>query len=465
MIADCDVLVVGAGISGLTSAFRLARRGIGVEVVDAAPRPGGVIGSERRDGWLYERGPNSTLDTIPFINEMLDELGIRGERTDMSPISSKRFVVRGGGLIALPASVAAFLETPLFSGRAKFRLLREPFVARAPAALEESVAQFVVRRLGRELLDYAIEPFVAGIYAGAPAQLSLPAAFPRLHALEQRYGSLIMGQVFGARERAGGKEKSKHIATSFSFREGMQTLTDALARTVAPVRLGTRATGMRRAQDGAIIVTVTRGGATAERRARAVVLAVPADRAAALVRDFAPDAARALEEIPYAPVASVACGYRRSAVGHPLDGFGLLVPQVEKRRILGTLFSSSMFDGRSPADTVLLTTFLGGRRDPDLPFLPDEDLAMIVAGELAALLDARGEPLFCAVNRWPRAIPQYTLGHLDRIARAERAQTALPGLFLCASYRGGISVADCIKSGLQTAATVASHLHDRRASA
>jgi len=458
MNADCDVLVVGAGISGLTAAYRIARRGIGVEVIDAASRPGGVIGSERRDGVLYERGPNSILDANAHINELLDDLGVRSRRLELSAVSSKRFVVRGGTLVALPTSPPAFLGTPLFSGRAKLGLLREPFVAPVSPDIEESVAQFVVRRLGREFLDYAVEPFVAGIYAGDPAQLSLAAAFPRLYALERRYGSLIKGQILGAAQRAERSGRSKHVAASFSFPEGLQSLTDALARTLGNVATGTHARSVRRAEAGAIVVTVEREGETVERRARAVVLAVPAYRAAPLIRDFAVDSARALDDIPYAAVASVASVYRRSDVAHPLDGFGMLVPRVEKRRILGTLFSSSMFDGRAAESEALLTTFVGGQRDPRLAALPDEDLRMIVTEELSDLLGARGAPRFCAVTRWAQAIPQYTLGHLERIRRAEQVQTVLPGLFLCGSYRGGVAVGDCIQSAFQVADAVENHL-------
>jgi oxygen-dependent protoporphyrinogen oxidase len=462
MSVDSGVLVVGAGISGLTTAYQLARRGVEVEVIDAAPRPGGVIGSERREGMLYERGPNSILDTGPFINEMLGNLGILSERVETSVMAAKRFIVRSGRLISLPATPLAFLRTPLFSPGAKLRLLQEPFIGRAPANTEESVAQFVLRRLGRELLDYAVEPFVAGVYAGDPAQLSVSAAFPRLHAIEQRYGSLIRGQIFGARERAKSDAKARNVGPSFSFRDGMQTLTDALARGVGRVSTGMRAVKIRRLPDGAIVVTVERGGEIAERHAKAVVLSVPADCAAPLVRDFAAEAARALEEIPYAPIVSVVHGYRRTDVAHALDGFGALAPRVEKRRILGTLFSSSMFEGRAPDGTVLFTTFVGGRRDPDLASRSEEQLAEIVREELADLVGARGIPVFCALTRWPRAIPQYTLGHLDRIRRAEQAQQALPGLYLCASYRGGVAVGDCINSGRDTAETVARYLDAAR---
>jgi protoporphyrinogen/coproporphyrinogen III oxidase len=465
MSVDCDVLVVGAGISGLTTAFLLAKRGVAVEVIDAAPRAGGVIGTERREGLLYEHGPNSILDTDPFINEMLSELGILNERVDMSVIAAKRFLVRAHRLNAFPTTPYAFLTTSLFSPGAKLRVLQEPFIGRAPENTEESVAQFVLRRLGREFLDYAIEPFVAGVYAGDPAELSVSAAFPRLHAMERCYGSLIRGQIFGARERAKSDPKSRNVAPSFSFRDGMQTLTDALARGVGRVSTGMRAVKIRRLPDGAIVVTVERGGEIAERHAKAVVLSAPADCAAPLVRDFAPEAARALEEIPYAPIVSVVHGYRRADVAHALDGFGVLAPRVEKRRILGTLFSSSMFDGRAPENAVLFTTFIGGRRDPQLLSRPNEDLAEIVREELAALVGARGAPVFCALTRWPRAIPQYALGHLERVSRAEQAQHALPGLYLCASYRGGVAVGDCIRSGRETAEVVTAYLSPRPATA
>lgn len=456
--ADSDVLVVGAGISGLTTAFRLSLRGINVQVIEAAAHAGGVIQTVRRDGVLYERGPNSILETNPHIGELIDQLDLRGQRIEISARSSKRFVVHRGTLVPLPMSPAAFVSTPLFSTGAKFRLLREPFASRGPAESEESVADFVVRRVGREFLDYAVEPFVAGIYAGDPRELSLPAAFPRLHALEQRYGSLIVGRIRGARERAKRPEKGKNVARSFSFANGLQTLTDALAARVGRLRLETRATHIRRGMSGCLTVATEGNGSSEELRARAVVLAVPARQAALLVRDFAPGAAQALDAIPYAPVVSVASVYRRADVAHALDGFGVLAPRIEQRRILGTLFSSTMFEGRAPQDHVMLTTFLGGQREPALPSLPDTDLANIVHAELAALIGARAAPHSWAVTRWPHAIPQYTIGHLDRVRTALTAESALPGLFPGGSWRGGISVGDCIASACQTADRVSDRL-------
>lgn len=445
---DAEVIVVGAGLSGLTTAFHLARRGRQVAVIEAAQRPGGVIGSQRREGVLYELGPNSGLDTTPLIDELLGAAGIRDERLDASAAAARRYILRGGALVTMPTSPGAFLGTRLFSWRAKLALLREPFVAPAPADAEETVADFVRRRLGSEFLDYAIEPFVAGIYAGDPETLSVPAAFPRLAALEQKYGSLIRGQIMGARERRRSAEKAKNMAVSFSFRDGMQTLTDALARAL-PIECGVHVAAVRR-DAGGFALECERGSAGSkqcfERRARAVVIAVPAHAAARIVAPLDDDAARALTAIDYPPVAVVASAYRRSDVVHPLDGFGFLAPKKEHPPILGSLFSSTMFAHRAPEGTVLLTTFVGGRRNPERALAAEGEIAAAVHAALARYVGAAA-PLWSVVTRWPQAIPQYTLGHRERIAAVERAEAAAPGLYFCANWRGGVSVGDCIKSG------------------
>jgi len=456
-----DAVVVGAGISGLVVALRLKRAGFAVGVVDAGTRPGGVIGSVTRDGCLFERGPNSALDTTPLIGELVDDLGLKAQMRFASEAAEKRYVVRGGVLTALPTSPGAFFSTRLFSPSAKLALLREPFLQPSPADAEESIAAFVRRRLGSEFLDYAIDPFVAGIYAGDPEMISVRAAFPKLHALEQRWGSLIRGQILGARERRQQKEAAKNTAKSFSFAGGMQVLTDALAVAVGDIALQTRATGLARSADGVFTLRVEQQGRAVERRARAMVLAAPADQAAALVREHAADAAAALDAIAYAPVATVASAYRAAGIAHPLDGFGCLVPRKEQRRVLGVLFSSTMFEGRASAGTALLTTFVGGQRNPELPALAEADIAALAHAEHEALLGAREAPLFQVVTRWPRAIPQYTLGHLGRVARAEAAGTELPGLFFCANWKGGVSVGDCIKSGHLAADVAAAYLRAR----
>ncbi len=456
--ALADVVVVGAGISGLTVAFLLQQRGLAVDVLEAGERAGGVIGTRERDGFLFETGPNSTLDTTPLIGALLTDLGIAGERRDAAAVAATRFIVRDGALVALPTSPRAFLTTRAFSLGARLRLLREPFIAPAPAGVEESIAAFVRRRLGREFLDYAIDPFVSGIYAGDPERISVPAAFPRLHALEQKYGSLIRGQIAGARERKRNAEAAKNVAASFSFASGMRTLTDALARRVGGVRTGVPVARLARGEDGLYTVAGGTPDAPYARRTRAVVLCTAAGAASALVRPLSPGAADALAAIEYAPVAVAASAYRRADVAHPLAGFGFLVPKCERRAILGTLFSSSMFAGRAPEGAVLLTTFVGGRRNPELTAVPDAELAPMVHAELAALVGAGAAPLWTRITRWPRAIPQYDLGHLGRLAQVDAAERALAGLRFCASYRGGVAVGDCIKSAHAAADAVAAYL-------
>jgi protoporphyrinogen/coproporphyrinogen III oxidase len=455
MAADVDVLVLGAGISGLATAFGLKERGATVELLEAAPRAGGVIGTRHRNGALVEHGPNSTLDTSPLINELLDGVGIGSERIATTAVAATRFIVRGGKLLALPTSPGTFFTTRAFSLGAKARLFREPFVKAAPVNAEESIAAFVRRRLGAEFLDFAIDPFVSGVYAGDPERISVTAAFPRLHSLEQKYGSLIKGQILGARERRNSAEKSKNIAGSFSFRCGMQTLTDALANSTGRIETGVHVRRIERGADGIWIAAGARGGEPVLRRARAIVLALPAHESAKLMRELWPAATRGLAAIEYAPVASVATAYRRADVRHSLAGFGFLVPKKESRRILGSLFSSSMFPGRAPQGIVLLTTFVGGMRNPGLPANSDGALGALVHEELAALVGATNPPVWIDITRWPAAIPQYNLGHAERVRPVEDAERALPGLFFCGSYRGGVSVGDCIKSahGIAEAAT------------
>jgi oxygen-dependent protoporphyrinogen oxidase len=238
----------------------------------------------------------------------------------------------------------------------------------------------------------------------------------------------------------------------------MQVLTDALAAAVGPLALGVRATRLERWAECGYTLHAHGAGGALQFQARAVLLATPADVTGTLLREHAPDAAAALAGIDYAPVASVASAYAVADLAHPLDGFGCLVPRREGRRVLGVLFSSSMFDARAPAGTALLTTFIGGRRQPDLPGLSEPELAALAHQEHVALVGAGAAPHWQAVTRWPRAIPQYNLGHLGRVARAETASQALPGLFMAANWKGGVSVGDCVANGRRAGEAVASFL-------
>ncbi|MBP1646627.1 MAG: protoporphyrinogen oxidase [Bacteroidetes bacterium] len=455
------VVIIGAGISGLTTAYWLRRSGIEVTVLEQEGSAGGTMQTVREDGWLIELGPNSALETTPLFKEMYAGLGIEKEHVYADPASDKRFILRGGRLHALPLGPGAFLRTGLWTASGKLRLLKEPFIGRAHE--EESVAQFVERRLGREFLDYAINPFVAGVYAGDPGQLSVRSAFPKLYALEEKYGGLIKGMVMGARQRKQRAEKAKDRSKMFSFVEGMQTFPDAISRwlgnrvrvrcaVTALSRVNTTSTGVR----GKYTITGIENGSPFSVVGDAVVVSVPAYAAAPLVRPLAAGLARVLEAIYYPPVAELFLGYASRQIARPLDGFGYLVPAAEKRQILGTIWSSSLFPGRAPAGCVALTTFVGGARQPELVGLDDTDLLKRVTGEIRSILGAHGEPVFSRIIRWNKAIPQYNLGYKSVLDAVTSFENEHPGLFFCSNFRGGIAVGDCVMNGKKTAERIQS---------
>ncbi|HAV23237.1 MAG TPA: protoporphyrinogen oxidase [Bacteroidetes bacterium] len=444
-----DVLIAGAGISGLAAAHWLKKRGRSVLVVEKDREPGGTMKSVRRKGFLYETGPNSALETTPLFKELVADLGLESEMVYADPVGKNRFILRDGRLMALPMGPGAFIRTPLFSWKAKFRLMAEPFIGRAEK--EESIAEFVTRRIGSEFLDYAIDPFVAGVYAAQPDQLSVRAAFPKLYALEEKYGGLIRGMIGGARERKKREEKAKDRAESFSFLSGMQTLPNALAarlgtsfvtgavlRSVSPTRTGFRA-------------TVLSGGKRLGISARSVIIAMPAHAAADVVRPLSVETAEALASIHYPPVASIFAGYRTGDVRQPLDGFGLLIPTKERRKILGVLWSSSLFPRRAPKGMSGFTLFAGGGRQPEVLELSDKRLAELALKEMASIMQIQGKPVYWHVERWPKAIPQYTVGYSSTLDRLEKFEEANPGLVFCSNFVGGISVGDCVLSARRTA--------------
>ncbi len=452
MPTQAQVIVVGAGLSGLAAAYQLQRRGYQVRVLEAMARVGGVIASPYRNGMLFETGANSALDSTPLFDTLLKDLGIDEERRDVNPAATTRYIVRRGRLVALPSSPGGLLGTRALSLAAKLRLLAEPFIPPLRDGREESVAAFARRRLGPEIADYAIDPMIAGIYAGDPEQLSLPAAFPRLFALEQTYGSLLKGAL--RERRANQKNAGSGNAgrrTSFSFVHGMQTLTDALARQLARIETDTTVERLERANDGGFVLSVRRTRVIQTYSAQAVVLTVPAREAGNIIAASLPLAARALRGIDYAPIAIAANLYRRTDIAHPLSGFGFLVPRKEGRSILGTLFSSTLFEGRAPSGTVLLTSFVGGQRQPELVGIADDALGSLVNRDLAALISAPALPLRQELLRWPHAIPQYVLGHRERLQVLAEAEAAWPGLRFCANYRGGVAIGDRIRSAQDNA--------------
>ena len=435
-MTTAGTVVVGAGMSGLVRARALAERGEDVLLLETSARPGGAVRTERKDGFLLELGPNTVRPT-PELWSLVGALGLRDEALVADP-RLPRYVDWGGKLHALPMSPGALVRTPLLSARGKLRLLAEPFARRGRAA-EESVHAFFSRRLGKEVADRFIEPFVGGITAGSSRDLCMASAFPRLARWDRDHGSLLFGAL--AERRRAPRDRSVPRAL-LSFRDGLETFPKAIASGLGKrFEPETRVEGVVPLPGGLWKLSTSRG----EREADRVVLASPAWEAARLVRSFAPEAADALGEIPHPFLAVVHLGVSLAALPGPLHGFGHLVVPQAGRRILGAVWSSSLFSGRAPEGQALVTVFLGGARDPDAAALTDGELAAIAAREVAATLGSRQEPGPVSITRYARSIPQYTAGHGARMKTLERAEARWPGLTFLGNYRGGVAVGDVVE--------------------
>ena len=448
-----SIAVVGAGLTGLTAAFRLKQRGNRVVVYEASDRIGGSIKSERRDGYLAELGPNSLAAPTGAVAGLLAELGLDSSKVTASSSARNRYIVRRGRLVRLPMSPADLLTTRLLSNAAKLAIFGEPFVETGDSPLEESVAAFVRRRFNQEVVDYIANPFVAGIFAGNPEQLSVRHAIPQLHALERSHGSVMKALVHMKKARREAGQGLTGPGGVISFRAGLQELPEALGRELkSEVRLRAPVTQLRSGPKG---WTVGAAFQTPELY-DAVVYAAPAYALDEIDLDL-PGGERlsTLSSIVHPPVAVLALGFRREQLSQPLDGFGFLTPEVERRRVLGVVFSSSLFPERAPEGHVMLTAFVGGTRDPDFVQADPQTLTARVLDDFRVLLGAQGEPTFRAVQVWPKAIPQYVLGYGRFKDIAEEAERRNPGLVLAGTYRDGVALGDAIRSGEQAAARIA----------
>jgi oxygen-dependent protoporphyrinogen oxidase len=457
------VCVVGGGISGLSAAFRLRQSGAQVTLLEATDRVGGTIRSERIDGYLVEHGPNGFLDSRVAVLDLARDLGLSETLVVGNPSARRRYVFARGALRALPSGPLSLLTSGVLTLRGVLRLLCEPFVRPRRDGADESVFAFAARRIGREAASVLVDAMVTGVYAGDSRRTSLAAAFPRMAEMERAHGGLVRALLALRRARKADGVATPGAAAAAgpggqltSFPEGMQALTDALeARLAGCVRAGVRAAALERGASGWRVLDAD-GRDVLPEAVDAVVLAVPADAAARLLAPHSPDAAATLESIPYSPAAVVAFGFApESPLPRPLDGFGFLVPGQEGRRVLGSVWCSTVFPGRAAQGHALVRTIVGGARNPEVVDLNDAALSALVRDELSVVFGGPlPEPAFTRIVRWPRAIPQYTQGHLERVARVEAALAGIPGLHMAGNALYGVSVADCVARGAALPARV-----------
>ena len=448
-----DAVVVGGGIAGLAAAYELRRRGAAVQLLEAAPRSGGVIVTERVDGWVIDGGPDALLVHKPAAVDLCRELGL-GDRLVPTLLPRTAYVLREGRLCPLaegsflgfPVSFTALAASSLFSWAGKLRMACEIVIPRGGGD-DESIASFVRRRFGEDAADYLAEPLLAGIHAGDAERLSLAALFPQLGDAERRAGSVLRSlRALRVRPSARG--------AFVSLPGGIGELVEAVAASLGPgaIRLSTRVHAVRRA--GMFTVETDSGTLPA----RALVLGVPAWTAGGLLRSVDATLARLCEAVPYASTATVALGYRRNQIRHPLHGSGFVVPRVEQRALLAATWVTSKWPGRAPEGCALLRGFLGGGRDPRRLEQSDEELVATAREALSEILDIDGDPLLTRLYRFPRQSPQYEVGHLQRVAAIEERLAALPGLYLTGSGFRAIGIPDCIADGRAAGARAAEHL-------
>jgi oxygen-dependent protoporphyrinogen oxidase len=442
-------LVVGGGISGLVCAYALRKAGSDAQVVEASPRPGGVINSVARDSFLLELGPQSFSGTPP-LRELCAELGISNELLQAPP-RAPRYVLIDGQLRPVPLSPPAFFLSSLISASTKWALVRDMLGKSIPPDDDESVANFVRRKFSSQLLDRLVGPFVSGIYAGDPERLSVRSAFPQLHEAEKSAGSVVRGMLRLSKPR----KRLREHPTLLTFRQGNETLIRALADKIGSALLTeTAVTEISRQQDGSFAIRLQSNARDDSVSAESVILATPTDAAGKLLAQLDSSFGSLLTPVEYSPVAVVSLGYRKTDVGHSLNGFGFLVPRSAGLRVLGSVWNSSLFPGRASEGQELLTSFVGGATDPAAATLEPQELTSLVHREISPLLSIANAPVFSNVILWPRALPQYNLGHADRLVRLEQLRTQFPGIWLTGNYLRGPAVGSCVDQALAVAEEV-----------
>ena len=451
---DKEVVIIGAGVSGLCTGHYLVQA-LGkrsLVMLEAGPGPGGTTGSDIVNGYILDWGSNGFLNREPLTLSWAEELGLAPYTIKANTAAAKRFIYRDGKLhqVQMPPG---FFMSPLLSAKGRLRLCCEPLIPRKKDDHPESIFDFASRRIGREAAQIMVGAMVLGIFGGDARQLSMTHCFPRMVHMEQHYGGLFKALMAISKNRNASPMGPPGTLTT--FRGGIGTLPVRAAKVLGDIiHYNTPATGIHPV-DGGYAVTLA-GGETLS--ARAVVVATPAHTAAELVRESYPQTAQALAAIPYAGLTVTCLGYPRSAIRHDLDGFGFLVPRGQGLRLLGCIWTSTLFPFQAPEGSVLLRVMLGGAPDPDANRLPDEDTINLVRGELGPLLGIRDEPELVRVYRHPLGIPQYTLGHEQRLQALDKAETICPGLVFTGNAYRGIGLNDCVVAARRSVETVRKHL-------
>ena len=465
-------VVIGAGITGLACAFRLQQLGIRTLILEASAKPGGVISTVRQNGFLFEAGPQ--CPRFPkSVWALIRELGLQDEFVAGDP-RANRYILRNGVLHRAPFSAGGLLTTSLVSLKAKYRLLSEVFRHSYPPPAEESLAEFVRRKFGDEVLDYLVDPFISTIFFGDTQKMGMHSAFPALVEWEQSRGSVVRGAIRAYRAKRYGKTKSpeegpsanasnrKHgdlrvtdaLPSLGSFKAGMGTLVECLARKLGEdLRFGVQVKSVGPRNDGQEEkcdwrIRLSSGD---EINADAVVVATPAYAAVPLLKGSAPKLSALLAAIEHTPMDVVSSAFDRKQVGHPLDGFGFMVPRREGLHTICTFWNSSLFPSQARSGTVVMTSFAARGGDGHLTEMSDDLLVQQVEAENAAVLGVSGAPIDRMTRKYPRALPQYNVGHAQRVKDIREATGGLPGLFLAGNYLSGRSIGDCVESGFQAA--------------
>ena len=459
---SAPVIVIGGGISGLACAFRLQQRGIPFLLLEKSDRFGGVIQSVNQDGFLFERGPQSFTLTAP-LNELIETAGLSGELLRSAP-RMPRYIFVGGKLVPAPMSPFSLLTTSLLSAGTKWNLLTEPLRRTHPPTEDESIASFMRRKFGASLLDNLAAPFVSGVYAGDPEQLSLRSAFPQVHEWEKNHGSLLRGAIRKMRSRPKNPNAQKTRGIC-SLQRGVSSLFDALGANLGnSARLGVGVDAVIRndsAHQERFEVRSTFNGAQRNESlaASAVICATETAAAGAMLAPSSEQFTKSLSRVPYAPIAVVSAGYRRESVGRALDGFGFLVPRKEGLRVLGCVWNSALFPGRAPDGHVLLTSFAGGALNPELCAWSEDRIASAVHEDISRVLNINEEPVVQSVRVYQRAIPQYNLGHFRIMTELQWTCDATPGLYLAGNYLEGPSMGACVERSFRIVDEVENYLN------